>query len=510
MKKTPILEPNWPADFIGPDLPANHCFDVLAGSYEIPYEPKSPPVILDLGANVGAFARWASVRWPEATIYCYEPHPGNFAKLERTVKGLNANVHLRNQAVLNKADKMTLTAGQFNCGEHSLCAEPGSGRPSVEVEVIDAATLPKADILKIDTEGAELAILDSRQKAGRLAEFSAVMLEYHAELIAPMVTKMLLGAGFKACGARVHSQHRGELKFVRADCVHEYEIEKSEPVHGKKATHFLSIIAFDSNITAATVDAVMKMQHEHRLWNGWKFHTGEGQVRSRNECMNLFLQKTPFSHMLFMDADIIARREHIAALRNHPEAAESIICGVYCKKVDRIEHVYNSLRGGNPAPNKLGLMEVAKGGTGFMQIPRVALERIMEKFPERFYHCDYEKDDKGDRAIKFSFCFHDIRIDRELGFMRDQSEDWALCELAREAGVKIYADVSTTSWDAGDKPCVLHTGRTLFPLRTELERLEAVDTIEKERTEFAKQIALFTAERDELKSKLAELEGKPA
>ncbi len=250
------------------------------------------------------------------------------------------------------------------------------------------------------------------------------------------------------------------------------------PAHRTPQTHFLSIIAFDGNVTMNTFDAVMAAQHEKKLWNGWKVHAGEGQVRSRNECADQFLNHTPLSHHFFLDADIQPRAAHVQMLREHPEAADSIIVGLYCKKQDRIAHPYNSIKDGNPEPNARGLMEIAKGATGFMQIPRVAYQKIMDAHPDRFYFCDYDIKD-GVRKKKFSFFFHDIRVDSELGMMRDQSEDWAFCELARQAGVKIYADVKTASWDPS-KPgdhCILHRGQALFPLQTEMQRLDAVDQL---------------------------------
>lgn len=280
------------------------------------------------------------------------------------------------------------------------------------------------------------------------------------------------------------------------------DITKAAP---KYDGHFLSIIAFDGHITAETVQSITVAQYEEMkrtggrrpMWRGWKFHTGEGQVRSRNECAHIFLQSPCMFHD-FNDADVLSRPDHWYNLRRHPEAKESIICGLYCKKQDRIAHPYNSLKGGNPAPNAAGLMEVSKGATGFMQIPRYAYERIMEKFPERFYLCDYDIDDKGVRAKKFSFFFHDIRPDQEFGFMRDQSEDWAFCELARAAGVKIYVDVSTTTWETQEKSPLLHKGSTLFPLRTEIERMDLENQLCELQKKYSDDMAAMQAKIDEL------------
>jgi hypothetical protein len=251
-----------------------------------------------------------------------------------------------------------------------------------------------------------------------------------------------------------------------------YDLRAALKPKTKPQSHFLSIIAFDGNITLNTFDSVMLAQQTKKLWQGWKVHAGEGQVRSRNECADLFLKKSGgMTHHDFMDADLQCRPEHWESLRKHPEAADAIIVGLYCKKQDRIEHPYNSIKGGNPAPNDRGLMEIAKGATGFMQIPRTAYERIMAHFPERYYLCDYEIED-GVRAKKYSFFFHDIRMDSELGFMRDQSEDWAFCELARQAGVKIYADVTTAEWKSPKENCIMHRGLALYPLQTELQRMD--------------------------------------
>lgn len=488
----------WPDDFYGPLLSSDHCRDVLAGSYDVPFMPKDAPVILDIGANVGAFARWAALRWPGSKIHCYEPAPENFKKLRRTVADIGtAEVLTHNEAVADAQGVAKLTIGGLNCGEFSICYNESIKGETVDVDVIAAKDLPKADILKIDAEGAEHAILHGLKEAGRLGEFSAIMLEYHSAFIRDDLTKLLQEAGLQEIGHKVFGEHRGEIKYMSKDKIEDFglgkiDLKAKQPEAKRKPapqSHFVAIIAHDGMITANTVDALLQIQHTTKAWAGWKFDMAGGQVLSRNKCVNTFIDDTPCSHFLFLDGDVIPRVEHVMALRKHPEAADSIICGVYCKKEDRVAHVYNSLKGGNPAPNAHGLMEVAKGATGFMQIPRTALDKIRAAFPERYYLCDYDKDEKGNRKKKYSYFFHDIRMDAELGFMRDQSEDWAFCELARAAGVRIYIDVTTTTWLTPEAPPVLHRGATTFPLRTELERLEAVETIERERAQHAEEVS---------------------
>ncbi|WGE30901.1 hypothetical protein PHA77_18075 (plasmid) [Edwardsiella tarda] len=44
-----------------------------------------PTTILDIGANIGAFALRAHQEWPDAYIACYEPMPNNVQLLRQHV-----------------------------------------------------------------------------------------------------------------------------------------------------------------------------------------------------------------------------------------------------------------------------------------------------------------------------------------------------------------------------------------------------------------------------------------
>ncbi len=268
------------------------------------------------------------------------------------------------------------------------------------------------------------------------------------------------------------------------------------PTHPIYAGHMLSMIAFDGMITLNTHEAIFHAQDGERratggkagLWQGFKNHAGEGQVRSRNECSWQFL-KSPCEFHDLLDTDLMPTAEHFKRLRAHPEAKDSIICAPYFAKQQKIQLIGNFLRTdpkGEGPRTPLGLMEMSKGGTGFMQIPRSAYERVMRMFPGRFYHCDYDVDrQSGVRALRYSFFAHTIARDLELGFMRDQSEDWWFCDLARRAGVKIYMDCSLTGDDGNINP-VWHRGATLFPMPAEMERLHLEERVAELEAELAK------------------------
>lgn len=212
---TEITEKCWPDDFGVHPL---HCGDVLLGSYDVPWSPEVPPVILDVGANIGAFVKWSASRWPGSTILAYEPHPNNFKLLKRTVESIadNGKISFFELAVSGKAGTSKLKFGKdsINCGEWSL--NVGSDfKDSVDVTVIAAKDLPEADILKLDVEGAEAEILEALKY--RLHRFSAVMLEIHAAQWVKPIEDLLMIAGFAIVGKEVkfNSEHRVELKALK-------------------------------------------------------------------------------------------------------------------------------------------------------------------------------------------------------------------------------------------------------------------------------------------------------
>lgn len=201
---------NWPTEF---NLAQEHCNDVLLGCYSLPVEPL---VILDIGANVGAFARWASLRWPAAKIHCYEPQPSNFALLQQTEKhyGLK-NVVLHEAGVADKSGEFTLYENGFNCGEWSLMKFDANGDKKVQVQVMDAIDLPEADFIKLDTEGMELPIIKRLADAGKLDKVLGLVLEYHAATHVAPLCAILQSKGLMVASVEPVLDHRGLLKFLR-------------------------------------------------------------------------------------------------------------------------------------------------------------------------------------------------------------------------------------------------------------------------------------------------------
>jgi len=198
-------------EFRCPDNMRPHCQKIFDGEYDVPITPLTP-VILDCGANCGAFSVWAAYRFPFSTIYAYEPHPKTFNNLLKNINGLRVFPH--NHGIGNEGLR-PLYEGKNNTGEATLYAgNKMSSDLGCHVEVIDPLTMPRADILKIDTEGCELEILEPLIADGR--KFKAIMVEYHRRDDRRIIDNLL--SDYVLTGASiVKYANIGTLKYVHKD-----------------------------------------------------------------------------------------------------------------------------------------------------------------------------------------------------------------------------------------------------------------------------------------------------
>ena len=115
-------------------------------------------VVYDVGANIGyhttAFASRAKC------VYAFEPHPGNYALLEKNTEEFD-NVFLEQCAVSNRKSTCYITDYDpdqiSNFGAVSIVAHT----TGIQVTAIDLDTagLDPPDLIKIDAEGHELQVL---------------------------------------------------------------------------------------------------------------------------------------------------------------------------------------------------------------------------------------------------------------------------------------------------------------------------------------------------------------
>jgi FkbM family methyltransferase len=175
-----------------PDEMLGSIAGVLDGEYESGYFGERLTLV-DIGANVGSFALWASMRWPGSTIHAYEPNPGSFDMLVRNVAAL-PGVICHPQAVYpGEPSRQMFYSRYAGDGEGGLASYIGKTFRSlpeehlVAVPTIPPRDLPPCDVLKIDVEGAEASILQEMD----LANVSLILLEYQDEDNRRSITRCL-------------------------------------------------------------------------------------------------------------------------------------------------------------------------------------------------------------------------------------------------------------------------------------------------------------------------------
>jgi FkbM family methyltransferase len=154
------------------------------------------PVVYDIGANGGFVAtHLAQMLAPRAArIYAFEPVPTTFAMLAQAVEslGLSGIVHPVAAAVVDTPGPVRMSCSERN----SLLAQvsprglnPRAGNTLVEAEgitldgfVASAGALP--DLLKIDVEGCEAAVLRGARDLISRPDRPAILLEFNPVTLA--------------------------------------------------------------------------------------------------------------------------------------------------------------------------------------------------------------------------------------------------------------------------------------------------------------------------------------
>jgi FkbM family methyltransferase len=148
----------------GPMRDYGTAYDVFVHQLYRIEEIAEPRTIVDLGANVGYATLYFALRYPEAKIYAFEPHPEHFEQLQQLISlnGLQGRVSAMNAAVGVEPAFLYLS-NEGTCSR--VLAE--STANAVAVKMIDfyewASEIAPIDLLKIDIEGGEFAILSDQR-----------------------------------------------------------------------------------------------------------------------------------------------------------------------------------------------------------------------------------------------------------------------------------------------------------------------------------------------------------
>ncbi|HTD65130.1 MAG TPA: FkbM family methyltransferase [Candidatus Limnocylindria bacterium] len=122
--------------------------------------------VCDVGANIGVFSLFAAkLVGPQGRVIAFEPIPANVETLRANIL-LNrlSNVTLLEKAAAETSGRMEIHLSSL-CGCHSLVSKPEASAGKVlfveTVRLEELAECASIDLLKIDAEGAEIAVLRS-------------------------------------------------------------------------------------------------------------------------------------------------------------------------------------------------------------------------------------------------------------------------------------------------------------------------------------------------------------
>lgn len=167
-------------------------------------------------------------------------------------------------------------------------------------------------------------------------------------------------------------------------------------------------------------------------------------VLARNTAATDFLD-TDYTHLLFLDADIILKWAHIERMLSHDV---DIVGALYCKKTQgKMQWVCNGLPD-RPPVDERGLLPLKHIGTGCLLVKRGVFLAMLEKYRDEMDYLEAEID-------KQRWDFFPMRIVNR----RMISEDWFFCDRARALGYTVYGDTNVL---------LGHIGTVVFPLDTQI------------------------------------------
>lgn len=173
---------------------------IWGGEYRlVPPQPRKPILrVLDIGACVGAYARWALTEYPGCSVDCYEPNPDALEFLRKNcVDGMTIHPVAVATAV-ESGSSLELEYPSNNIGAATVVSGMVDAGDSVRHAVtgIPAASLPECDLMKLDCEGSEFLILEEYIRC-TIEMPNYIVLEYHSVEISLSIQKLLSDNGYR-------------------------------------------------------------------------------------------------------------------------------------------------------------------------------------------------------------------------------------------------------------------------------------------------------------------------
>jgi FkbM family methyltransferase len=199
------LGPFWTPPGAGADYVGRLAAEMLANVYDLTSLTRrvAAPVVLDCGANVGFFTRFA-LQSGAAHVVAFEPSPNNQTCLRRNLEKEIAagKVTVIGKGVWDAEATLSFSTGNTNNpGGHHVALD-GTGDIVVPVTAIDLAceqlNLPRVDYIKLDVEGAEVRAIAGAKRVIRSSRpWLCVATEHTDDLFANSLAVLEAVAGIE-------------------------------------------------------------------------------------------------------------------------------------------------------------------------------------------------------------------------------------------------------------------------------------------------------------------------
>jgi FkbM family methyltransferase len=152
-------------------------------------EIRTNDVIWDVGANIGFYTSIFSEKVGRlGAVIAFEPSPENLARLRTKTQGLE-NVCIIAKALGHRVGFVSFTQSQDTCGVASRVTADGEALGAIRVPMSTGDAIVRdneaatPDVVKIDTEGFELEVLEGMPRLLATPKLRAVFVEVHFRLL---------------------------------------------------------------------------------------------------------------------------------------------------------------------------------------------------------------------------------------------------------------------------------------------------------------------------------------
>ncbi len=161
---------------------------------------KRTPFIIDGGANIGLSIIYFKKLYPDSKIIAFEPDPEIFKILEGNLEKFNyQNLKLINKGLWNEENELDFWSEGADGGLLSEIDNSNKASTKVATTSLNKFLKQEVDLLKLDIEGAETAVLKDIQS--NLNKVKRIFVEYHSFKDKPQsideILSILTGAGFR-------------------------------------------------------------------------------------------------------------------------------------------------------------------------------------------------------------------------------------------------------------------------------------------------------------------------